>query len=160
MHTIKEYLSYDPLTGIFTRLKGVPGNHGSSGSVAGWKDKDGYVCLRRKTKIYKAHRLAWYYMYGELPKVKIDHINGHTADNRICNLRLATDKQNSQNRNKPNKSGNSGYMGVSKIVGSARWRAVICINRKQIYLGAYATPEEASGAYLAAKRKHHPFWVE
>jgi hypothetical protein len=160
MQDIKDYLSYDPITGLFTRIKSVPGNHGNSGSIAGWKDGKGYTSLRRKGKIYQAHRLAWWFVYGYFPDCAIDHINEDPSDNRICNLRLDTNKENPQNISKLRRTNTSGYIGVSWSSRNKKWMAQIKLDNKTIYLGLYNTPEEAHAAYLCAKREHHPFWVE
>ncbi len=47
--------------------------------------------------MYKAHRLAWFYVHGVWPKEQIDHINGDKADNCIANLRLADFSKNQAN---------------------------------------------------------------
>ena len=59
-----------------------------------------------------AHRVAWAIYYGVWPTGMIDHINGDGLDNRICNLRDVTHKENARNsrRKATNKSGCSGVM--------------------------------------------------
>jgi hypothetical protein len=72
-----------------------------------------------------------YFYYGELPTTRIDHINEDPSDNRICNLRLATHKQNMQNKSSPQANNTSGYRGVhySKVklkgrkIFNKRWSA-------------------------------------
>lgn len=51
------------------------GRKANVGDVAGCVDKDGYIQIRLKGKMYPAHRLAWLYVYGEWPQDEIDHIN-------------------------------------------------------------------------------------
>jgi hypothetical protein len=41
---------------------------------------------------------------------------------------------------------------------TGRYRATIKAEGRRRCLGRYDTPEEASAAYLAAKRELHPFW--
>lgn len=158
MQDIKDYISYNPDTGVFTRLKTSGGC--IPNSIVGTKQSAGYIRLRVKRKLYLAHRLAWWFVYGKMPDHNIDHINGVRDDNRICNLRLDTDKQNQQNITTLSKNNKSGFAGVSWSKRMNKWRADIYIEGKSIYLGNYDTPEEASAAYLCAKKKHHPFWVE
>ena len=102
----------------------------------------------------KAHRLAWFFVYGEWPQKQIDHINGNKSDNRISNLRLATASQNLSNKG-ITKSNTSGYKGVSFNRTKKKWMASIKVNKKSINLGYFLTPEEASEAYKAAAIKHH-----
>jgi hypothetical protein len=47
---------------------------------------------------YSAHRLAWFYVHGKWPQSGIDHRNGDIGDNRIENLREATQAQNCANK--------------------------------------------------------------
>jgi len=94
---LKELLHYNPETGIFTRKTKVNRNK-VIGSIAGTTDFHGYVAIAIDGKKYKAHRLAWLYMYGKFPDNCIDHINNITTDNRIVNLRDATLSQNQCNK--------------------------------------------------------------
>jgi len=59
----------------------------------------------------------------------IDHINRHTFDNRIDNLRIVTNQENSRNRTKQHNN-MSGIAGVSKrkINGNDYWRVTIINN--------------------------------
>lgn len=82
----------------------------------------------------------------------VDHINRDTLDNRRENLRIATNSENMRNR--PASSLNtSGYKGVQKF--GDKWKAVIQVNRKQIYLGSFITAEEAYEAYCSAALELH-----
>lgn len=71
---LRELLEYDEDTGVFKR-KARTSNRISIGDIAGSSDAKGYVCIRVGGKTYKAHRLAWLYVYGEWPTGEIDHIN-------------------------------------------------------------------------------------
>lgn len=156
MQDIKEYLSYDPLTGLFTRIK----NKGrwKVGNIVGYKRKDKRLDIHFNGKDYLAHRLAWWFVYGSIPEYDVDHINGDPTDNRIVNLRLDIHRLNPQNTSKLRDANTSGYTGVNKH--NNKWQAKIGVKGKQIYLGNFKTPQEAYAAYLCAKREHHPFWVE
>lgn len=126
------------------------------GSVAGAKDKSGYVIIGIKGRLYKAHRLAWLHFYGEWPSFHLDHINGITSDNRIFNLRQCDDFENMQNQGMSTKN-KSGYMGVSFDKERCKWQASISVRGKSIGLGRFDCPEDAHRAYLNAKKSMHTF---
>lgn len=154
-HHLKSLVSYNPETGLFIWLA-AKSNRCKAGSIAGCKTFYGYSTISVNTIRYPAHRLAWLYMTGKFPTEKIDHINGIRDDNRFCNLREATNKQNLQNIRKPHKDNRTGFLGVwEHIPGS--FRARIMTNGKTTHIGCYKTPEEAHNAYLNAKRVNHEF---
>jgi hypothetical protein len=145
-------LNYDGATGEFTwrvKRRGC-----AQGSRAGCRMKSGYDIIRLDNMLHLAHRLAWLHTTGSWPAHQIDHINGDRADNRISNLREATNIENAHNRRK-RRNNKSGYAGVR--VESHKWLAEIKVNYKPIRLGLFATPEEASEAYQKARKKYHPF---
>ena len=83
--------------------------------------------------------------------IEIDHINGDRLDNRRCNLRLCTHRQNLRNRKRQD-NGSSRYKGVHKSAG--KWRAMIGYDGKLYHLGYFADEEEAARAYNAAATEH------
>jgi hypothetical protein len=142
---LKEKLIYFSKEGYFIRLP--------LGNVAGYNE-NGYVKLKIKGKAYFAHRLAWLYMTGEMPKNCIDHINGIKHDNRFSNLRECTRQQN--NLNVPLKANNkSGYKGVSWFKPMKKWRATGYLNKKSIHLGYFTNPEDAHNEYKKFIDEHH-----
>jgi hypothetical protein len=150
---LKQLFMYDENTGNFIRLVNRRGN-GRSGRVAGHCNKAlGYILIGVDYGMYRAHRLAWLYVYGVWPQHDIDHINGVKTDNRIANLRDVPPVVNSQNLKKAPSTNKLGFLGVS--FWQNKYRAVIRVEGKQKYLGSYETPELAHQAYVEAKRKYH-----
>lgn len=147
---LRELLSYDPTTGVFTwRVK--VSRKTVVGGVAGSRMPQGYVVVQFYGVRQYAHRLAWCYVYGSWPTGVVDHINGTKDDNRIENLRDVTQRANTQNSTAPRR-GNP-YLGVSKKRN--KWLAQISDHGKHVRVGLFNTPEEAHAAYVAAKRKLH-----
>ena len=141
---LKEVLEYNPDTGLFTWKKTFR-NRVVVGSVAGCKNK-GYIVIKINRKRHLAHRLAYLYMAGKFPENLIDHINHIRDDNRWTNLRDATTSQNQANRVKQ-KNNTSGYKGVRWNKTTKKWCARIRYMNKDIHIGVYTTPQEASEAY-------------
>lgn len=99
-----------------------------------------------------AHQLAWLYVNGTWPPSQIDHIDGDGLNNKIENLRLANSAQNNSNRSF---NGAVGFKGVYWNKSGKAYRAQIQINGRRIYLGSFATPEEAHEAYVKAAKELH-----
>ncbi len=153
--------SYDPETGVVMNL--------DTYEEAGCFDKDtGYrsICFSHdllREQGYErytigTHRLAWFLHYGEWPEV-IDHENRIRDDNRIKNLRNATQTNNTHNRVKAvgyaGKPCHSPHKGVTLHKRSQRWMVRIQVKGKRLHVGEFNTQEEAAEAYKQASIKHH-----
>lgn len=150
IQAITERIAYDPITGLFTRklksglMKPAPGS----------STKDGYLQIDVCGKKHYAHRLAWIFISGAMPRWQVDHINGVRDDNRSANLRDSMQSENNKNRvNQKNSS--SKLKGVSFCKGSGMWRARIQVNGKRICLGYYDSIDLAKAAYDEAASKLH-----
>ena len=147
---LRSILDYEPETGIFTR-KVSTARRVKVGDVAGCPDGRGYLLIQAQSRLYRAHRLAWLYVYGTWPTDQIDHINRIRTDNRIANLRDVSHKQNMQNASKPSNN-TSGHPGVSWHKQKSKWQARIAHNYKQIHLGYFTGIEDAITARKAAEK--------
>lgn len=148
---LKELYNYCPETGVFTRKTSRKGN--PAGSVAGNLNQ-GYLRFRVDGKTYKAHRMAWLYVYGVMPKNDIDHINQIKTDNRIANLRDVTDSENQMNKGPPS-SNKTGYKGVSYCKQSRLYMANCQRKGRTYYAGLFDTAEEANIAAIALRKEIH-----
>jgi hypothetical protein len=151
---LREVLSYDPDTGIFTWQVNT-GPRAKVGAVAGTLDGGGYVRIKVDGRKYGAHRLAWLFVFDVWPETGVDHRDGVGSNNRIKNLRLATQALNMQNQRKARSNSKCGLLGVSP--NGNLWKARIVVDGVHEYLGTFTTPELAHAAYLAAKALYHPF---
>lgn len=151
--TLRSTLDYNPETGVFRRKVRVRGRHGAVGSVVGTLDKKGHRDISIACRRYKAHRLAWLYVYGVWPPGQLDHKDNHPDHNWIENLRLASDSQNRMNSRRP-RHNTSGLKGAHRDNTRHRWMASIQKDGVTIFLGRFDTPEEAHEAYVKAAQFH------
>lgn len=129
---------YDAETGVLIWRVNT-GKKRLIGSQAGTVRRDGYMRVGINKKDYYVHRIIWAMIYGKWPDLHIDHINGDPADNRISNLREATQSQNIAN------SKSKRLKGVCYTRG--RYQAQIMVNYKYKFLGSFNTALEAKAAY-------------
>ena len=151
-HAVRELLDYDPETGCLTWRTLRNGVRRSG--VAGHLAIDGYVMIRVRSRMYRAHRLAWLHYYGDWPSLHVDHVDGNRSNNAITNLREASHSQNLQNRGM-NKRNSSGYKGVPWHKGNKLWKATIGANGSYRCLGYFKDPKDAHAAYIRAAMELH-----
>ncbi len=152
-HRLRQLLTYDPKTGLFSSAASGHGLY--RGDERGSTVRSGYLRVIVDGAGHFAHRLAWLYMTGGWPVNEIDHINGCKADNRWANLRDVTHAENMQNVVAPNKNSKSGVRGVSWSEQNRGWMAQIMANGKRRTLGFFPTVDEAGEAYRTAKAASH-----
>ena len=153
LEELKEFLDYNPDTGIFTWKKQI--SNLKVGQVAGTMSPMGYIQIRFKGSDYFAHRLAYYMYHGVDPlKNLVDHKYGDKSNNKIKNLRLATNLQNGANRVNLPSNNNSGAIGVCWDKKAKKWRAQIVVNKVQKHLGYFINKEDAIKARREGEIKY------
>ena len=128
------------------------------GKMAGFKDnKSGYYSVSIKyegiTKIFRAHRVIYsLYHQTEIPnQLVIDHIDRDVSNNKIENLRLTDQANNSINRG-ISTINKSGVTGVSFERKKEKWRSGIEIRGKNYDLGSFANFDDAVKARKYAEK--------
>jgi hypothetical protein len=112
-----------------------------------------YVEVNTTHKRISMHRLvALAHVPNPLGLKYVDHINRITDDNRACNLRWVSMRQNQWNRG-ANKNSTSQYKGVFKTRGV--WRVKIFIEGKAHWLGTFKVEEDGARAYDRMAKIHH-----
>lgn len=155
---LKELFDYNPDTGEFTRLvsigRGAKSNKGHT-TIGSVSTTSGYARLNVDGVLYLSHRLAWVHFYGCISEaLVIDHINRVRTDNRICNLRLATNTQNRYNT-KTQSNNTSGTQGVTYHKGTDKWSVRIVINKERKWLGTFGDLNQAIKVREMAEKKHY-----
>ena len=148
---LHELLTYDFLTGEWTWAK-TYSSRAVKGNKAGCVNSQGYNVIRIDGKLYRAARLAWFYVYGLWP-IEIDHDNTITADDRWNNIFEATSQQNKQNRS-VRYDNMLGAKGITQLP-SGNYNAKIKHNYVSINLGTFQTLREAIDAREAAEAEYH-----
>jgi hypothetical protein len=133
---LKELVNYNKDTGIFTWKKRTS-NRIKVGDIVGNLHKCGYIEMRVGGTRCLAHRFAFLYVYGYMPKL-IDHIDRNKKNNRIDNLREATYGQNILN-SKIRSDNTSGVKCVYFDKRNNSWE--VKVGNK--YIKKYKTLEEA-----------------
>lgn len=165
---VREFLHYDPDTGIFTwrhrdirwfkhkrafkmwhtRYAGK-----RAGRVATYKN--GYEC--RVIRMFKSpvfeHRIAWLYVSDDPLPESIDHINRDATDNRWCNIRPSSRLENSKNLSMKHNN-RSGFTGVDWHGASGSWRARCWANGKRHSIGYFKSANDANEAAVEFRRRH------
>lgn len=120
-------------------------------------DSSGYLQVslykNGEMKNAKVHKLVCIAFLNHIPnghKLVVNHINFDKLDNRVENLEIVTQRENS---NQKHVKSSSKYVGVSWFKRDKKWQAEITINGKNKYLGRFASELNASNAYQNALKE-------
>jgi hypothetical protein len=149
---IGDYLAYseESSTGLINKVN--RGIRAKKGQETGTINLHGYFYMRFRHKIYANHRIIYFLNTGIDPEEKqVDHIDGDRLNNKISNLRLATRKQNQDNRKK-SRNNTSGVTGVYWHKRKNKYTSSIICNGKLLDLGAFnkSNKDKAIAVRIAA----------
>ena len=115
-------------------------------------NKKGYLNIKlsknNKRRTYGIHQLVAMTFLNHIPckmKLVINHINFNKLDNRVENLEIITNRENT---NKKHLKSSSKYTGVNFSKAHQKWFSCISINGKTKYLGLFEKELDAYEAYL------------
>lgn len=117
------------------------------GAKVGGDDGHGYLMCMVLGHKFKVHQVVWALHNGCLSDMPLDHIDRNPLNNKIENLRKATDEQNSQNL-VASLNPNAGL----RFEPNGKISAYASKKNKKIYLGRFDTVEEARAAYRGASK--------
>lgn len=114
-------------------------------------DTRGYLTVKLHKdgvkKSFKVHQLVAMAFLNHKPDGMsrvVDHINNNKLDNKLNNLQVISQRENSS---KDKKGISSKYVGVSKRKDMNKWRARMLINGVDTHLGYFDTELQAKKAY-------------
>lgn len=151
LESLREILSYEPRTGEFRWAISRPGVR--AGSLAGSVHRlKGYRTIQCLGGSWRAHRLAWLFVYGYDPEEQeIDHINGVRTDNRPENLRIASRSEQTHNSTCRSSTGVRGVWQISET----RFGARLSVEGESVlYRQDFETLEDAVAARRQAEADH------
>ena len=118
----------------------------------------GYLIVRLSNggivKTIKVHKLVAMAFLNHEPcgyKEVVDHIDNNTQNNRLDNLQLITNRENTS---KDRSGYSSSYIGVSWYKPYKKWRASIHVDNKKKHLGYFTDEYDAHLAYQNELKKY------
>lgn len=128
---------------------------GKSKLLTPCKNSNGYLTVNlyknSKNSNVKVHKLVAIHFLNHKPcnyKEVVNHIDFDKSNNKIDNLELISQRENS---NQKHIESVSKYVGVSRC--RYKWRATMSIGRKSKHIGVFETEIEASNAYQKAVKE-------
>jgi hypothetical protein len=128
-----------------------------NGTRAGCTKSIGRRAVSMHGSIQQEHRVIWVMHNGDIPKgLVIDHIDNDPLNNKIENLRLATNSQNCYNQS-VNKKNTVGVKGVWWYAKAKSWRVRIKANGRMHYKHFRSLDEAKEGHRKLAIELHGEF---
>ena len=156
----KEFtISYEELHRLFLYKNGNlywkvrNSNRIKVGSQAGTVAKRGNINININKRLYKAHRIIFFMHHKYLPPI-IDHIDANPLNNRIENLRPATEIQNHHNV-AICKRNTSSVKGVCWDKAKNKWMARCHYNYKSYFVGYFDSIDKAKMAIIKVRNQLH-----
>lgn len=123
--------------------------HPAASAGGGFYARTNMKCLNGKSRPVMLHHVV---IGFPLNKLQVDHINGDKLDNRRCNLRVVTPRQNNANRG-CNKNNSTGFKGVFFDKNKRKYTVNVGQLQKKRYFGVFDDKESAAKAYDIAALK-------
>lgn len=139
-------ITYQPDTGVFTN---------NEGKVLGTVRSDGYLVIWFEKRLWRANRLAWFFMTGEEPEC-VDHKDRNTLNNAFDNLRAANKSENACNSKLPSNN-SSGCKGVTFCKQTGQWRVEINKNGKRFRKRVKSYESACTLAEIMRNKLHEDF---
>lgn len=118
----------------------------------GHTNDKGYGMVRINNANRRCHRISFEMSNGPIPDgMLVDHRCHTPACLNPAHLRLATPKQNMENRAGPTSRSKSGARGVAWNKNANRWAAHVTHNKVNHYLGYFNTVAEAEAVVIAKR---------
>lgn len=155
---LRKRLRYEPETG---KLFWIDCDEETNSWRAKYVNKEAFTSFMNqgyrqgtiKKSGFLAHRVIWAIYYGKWPEKTIDHIDGDRSNNKITNLREATQSENSRNMS-ISKRNKSGFIGVSWSKQRNKWHVQMMVNGINKSFGFYDDISEAAKRRLQVSKGH------
>jgi hypothetical protein len=148
---LRELFDYDPLGGeLYWSSSASPSLRGR---LAGSLGKGGYRSVTFDGVSYLAHRLIWAWVYGYNPTGEVDHVGQERLKVKRNNVQGLADRTPRAHRRETslNLGARELPLGVHATT-SGSYTAIISVDGKQVNLGSYPDPQEASAAFKGASK--------
>jgi len=129
------------------------GSLAKAGDKAGCVNGRGYLVVGIDYRKYLVHRIVWA-MHGNEPVPVIDHINCDKQDNRIENLRAATQAENMCN-SRMTRRNTSGVKGVCWSKSSKKWIGSVWFKKKIHHTPGFDCIDECAKAVMELRCQLH-----
>lgn len=143
----KENFQYEEVTGrLFRKMR--DGTYKETGT----ERSDGHRIIGYNHKNYRTTFVIWLLKYGRPPIGLVEHENTIASDDRLSNLREATQSQNMANISVTKRS-KSGVKGVVLDKVRNKWAVYIGKDYKTYNIGRFDTLDEAIEARVKAHQE-------